>query len=160
VSHPSLGRPPSDPTAGHRTAAATLRADRERIAGRVLEAFVADDPTARERYDELAMRRLLRDVGTMLDQLSGALATADSTAFLSLCEALVPVYRRRGVPMDDLARLTGLLSKAAAAVLPLAAASAAATVLEAAGRGFKANRRLGGDAKKRNPVVAFIYKGA
>lgn len=146
--------------AGHATAAATLRADRERIAGRVLEAFVAEDPTARERYDELAMRRLLRDIGTMLDQLSGALATADSTAFLSWCEALVPVYRRRGVPMDDLARLTSLLSKAAASVLPLEAASAAASVLESAGRGFKANRRLGGDAKKRNPVVAFIYKGA
>jgi len=146
--------------AGHATAAATLRADRERIAGRVLEAFVAEDPTARERYDELAMRRLLRDIGTMLDQLSGALATADSTAFLSWCEALVPVYRRRGVPMDDLARLTGLLSRAAASVLPLEAASAAATVLEAGGRGFRANRRLGGDAKKRNPVVAFIYKGA
>jgi len=146
--------------AGHATAAATLRTDRERLAGRVLEAFVDDDPTARERYDELAMRRLLRDVGTMLDQLSGALATADSTAFLSWCEALVPVYRRRDVPMDDLARLTSLLSKAAASVLPLEAASAAATVLEAAGRGFTANRRLGGDAKKRNPVVAFIYKGA
>jgi hypothetical protein len=146
--------------AGHATAAATLRADRERIAGRVLEAFVADDPTARERYDELAMRRLLRDIGTTLDQVSGVLATGDSTAFLSWCEALVPVYRRRGVPMDDLARLAGLLSKAAASVLPLEAASAAATVLEAAGRGFNANRRLGGDAKKRNPVVAFIYKGA
>ena len=146
--------------AGHATAAATLRTDRGRLAGRVLEAFVGEDPTARDRYDELAMRRLLRDIGTMLDQLSGALATADSTAFLSWCEALVPVYRRRGVPMDDLVTLTGLLSQAAASVLPLEAASAAATVLEAAGRGFKANRRLGGDAKERNPVVAFIYKGA
>ena len=160
VSHPSLGRPPADPAAGLFAAAATLRAERERLATRVLEAFVADDPQVTVYYDELALRRLLRDIGTMLDQLADALATADSSRFVSWCEALVPLYRRRRVPMDDLVRLMGLLGAASAAVLSPTETAAAEAALDEAAAAFKAHRRLGGDAKKRNPVIAFIYKGA
>ena len=160
MSHPSLGLPPASPAGGHPAAAAALRPVVDRLAARALEAFVADDPTARERYDELALRRLLRDLGTILDQVATTLATWDRGAFVAWCESLVPGYRKRNVPMDDLTRLMGQLERAAAAALEPEPAAVAGSLLADAAAAFKSHRRLGGDASKKNPVINFIYKGA
>jgi hypothetical protein len=160
VSHPSLGLPPASPTGSHPAAAAALRAVRERLAARALEAFVADDATARERYDDLALRRMLRDLGTILDQVAATLATWDRGTFIAWCESLVPGYRKRNVPMDDLVRLMGELERATAAALEPEPAALAGSLLADAAAAFKTHRRLGGDAKKKNPVIDFIYKGA
>jgi len=160
VSHPSLGLPPASPVGGHPAAAAALRAVRDRVAARALEAFAADDSTVRERYDELALRRLLRDLATILDQVAVTLGTSDRGAFVAWCESLVPGYRKRNVPMDDLARLMGELQRATAAAIEPEPAAVAGSLLTDAAAAFKSHRRLGGDAKKKNPVIDFIYKGA
>ena len=160
MSHPSLGRPPASPSAGQPASAAALRAARERLAARALEAFVAGDPTVSERHDALALRRLLRDLGTFLNELATAIETGHRDAFVSWCEALVPAYRRRGVPMDDLRRLMEELQRTSAAGLEPGPASEAGALLAEAATTFKAHRRLGGDAKKKNPIIDFIYKGA
>ena len=160
MSHPSLGLPPASPAGGHQTAAAALHAVRDRLAARALEAFVANDPTARERLDELALRRLLRDLGTILDEVATTLVTADRGAFIAWCESLVPGYRKRNVPMDDLVRLMGELERATAAGIEPEPAAVAGSLLADAAAAFKSHRRLGGDAKKKNPVIDFIYKGA
>lgn len=160
MSHPSLGRPPASPAAGQPAAAAALRAAREHLAARALEAFVAADPAVRERFNELALRRLLRDLATILDQVATVLETRDRDPFIAWCEALVPAYRRRSVPMDDLARLMERLQRATSAALEPGPAAEANSILAEAGATFKAHRRLGGDARKKNPVVDFIYKGA
>jgi hypothetical protein len=160
VSHPSLGRAPLDPAAGHPSAAAIIRTGRERLASRGLEALAVEDPTLGERHDELALRRLLRDAGTMLDLLATAVGTGDAEPFVAWSEAAVPVFRRRRVPMDDLIRLLDQLDRVVAAAVDPDAAAAASDALAAAAGAFKAHRRLAGDAKKRNPIAAFIYKGA
>jgi hypothetical protein len=61
VSHPSLGLPPRDETAGFPDAAARLTRDRRRLGQRTMEIAVDRDPTFNDRYDELGMRKLLRD---------------------------------------------------------------------------------------------------
>jgi hypothetical protein len=160
VSHPSLGLPPATRAGGQPAAAATLLAERDRLAVRTLEAFVDEDPTARERYDDLALRRLLRDLGTILEQLAAMLAAPDRAAFIAWCEALVPSYRRRNVPMDDLVLLMALLSRATSAALEPGPGEMTRELLADAARTFTAHRRLGGDARKKNPVIDFLYKGA
>ena len=160
MSHPSLGRPPASAASGQPAAAAALRANREHLSARALEAFVTADATTGERYDELALRRLLRDLATILDQVAVALESRNRGAFIAWCEALVPAYRRRSVPMDDLTRLMEQLERTTAAALEPGPAAEANAILAEAGATFKAHRRLGGDAKKKNPVVDFIYKGA
>jgi hypothetical protein len=72
VAHPSLGLPPVDRTAGLPPAAAKVDAARERLAGRALEIAIDRDPTIRDRYDEVRLRRLLRDPSTLLDRVVDA----------------------------------------------------------------------------------------
>jgi hypothetical protein len=52
VSHPSLGLPPIDRTAGLPPTAARVHAARERLAARALEIAIDRDPTLRERHHE------------------------------------------------------------------------------------------------------------
>jgi hypothetical protein len=73
---------------------------------------------------------------------------------------VVPRFRKKAVPMDDLMQLfEGLRRAAPAAVQPDAMPIVDASV-DAANAIFKWHRRLGGDARKRNPIIAFLYKGA
>jgi hypothetical protein len=62
--------------------------------------------------------------------------------------------------MDDLTLIfEGLRRAAPAAVLPEAMSTVDAA-LDAGIEVFKWHRRLAGDARKRHPLLAFIYKGA
>ena len=160
MSHPSLGLPPLDLTAGHPAAAAAVTAARSRLAARALEVAVDADPTFRGRYSELALRQLLADAEAMVDRLAVALGSGSSAVMGGWAEQLAPRYRKRGVPLDDVIGIAEGLRAAAATVIAPADGAALGAALDAAIAAFRWHRRLAGDARKRNPVIAFIYKGA
>jgi hypothetical protein len=160
VSHPSLGLPPPDLTAGLPAAAARLDAARGRLAVRALEIAVENDPTMRDRYDELGLRRLLRDAETLLERVAVSIASGDSEPLRSFADWVAPVYRRRSVPMDDLIGLAEGLRASAATVLAGPEVAALNTAIDAAIERFRWNRRIAGDARKRNRILQAIYKGA
>lgn len=160
VSHPSLGRPPRDLTAGHPEAAASARGARSRLAARALEVAVQGDPGFRERHGDLALRQLLADAEAMIDQLAVALASGDTAVMGGWAEHLAPRYRKRGVPLDDVIGITEGIRVATATVIAPDALPALDGAIDAAVAVLRWHRRLAGDARKRNPVIAFIYKGA
>ena len=160
MSHPSLGLPPRDLKAGFPADAAAIRDAAPRLAARALEGAIDADATFRERYSDLALRELLADAEALTDRLATAVTTADPTILGQLAEQLAPRYRKRDVPMDDvIALLEGLRLGAATAASP-AARPAIDAAVDAAVKALRWHRRLAGDARKRNPFIAFIYKGA
>lgn len=160
MSHPSLGLPPPDLGAGYPADAAALRAGRVRVAARALEAAVGADPTLRDRHDELSLRELLADLEAMVDLLATSIAAADTEMMGRWAETVAVRYRKRAVPMDDVVTLCNGLRRAAAAAVKPAAMPAVDAALDAAIKVLLWHRRLAGDARKRNPLIAFIYKGA
>jgi hypothetical protein len=160
VSHPSLGLPPPDRTAGLPAAAARIRAARDRLAGRALEIAMAADPTIGDRYDEIGLRRLLRDAVTLLEQVAVSLGSGDPAPVRAFADWVAPVYRRRSVPMDDLIQISEGLRSAVATVLAGSEVVALDAAIDAAIEQFRWNRRIAGDARKRNRILQAIYKGA
>jgi hypothetical protein len=160
VSHPSLGLPPPDRTAGFPAAAARLGAARARLAARALEIAMDNDPTLRDRYDEIGLRRLLRDAQTLLEQVAVSVGSGDTEPIRSFADWVAPVYRRRSVPMDDLIQLAEGLRASAATVLTGPEVAALDAAIDAAIERFRWNRRIAGDARKRNRILQAIYKGA
>ena len=121
VSHPSLGRPPLDLTAGFPDAADRLRTSRGRIAARALDIALADRKGMRDRYDELGLRKLLRDAELLVDRLALSVAANDPSCMREYAVWTDIVYRRRRVPMDDLVALCEGIRTASASVLSTAA---------------------------------------
>ena len=160
MSHPSLGLPPPDRTAGQPAAAAALLAARPRLAARALEVAIDADPRFRVRYAEIALRELLADTQAMVDRLAVAVGTGDPAVLGSWAEQLAPRYRKRHVPMDDVIGIAEGLRAAAATAIAPDGVPAVDAAIDAAVAALRWHRRLGGDARKRNPVIAFIYKGA
>jgi hypothetical protein len=160
VSHPSLGRPPLDLQAGHPADAASLKAATSKVAARALEAAVGADPTLRERYDELQLRELLADLQAFVGRLAIAIAADDPSVMVGWAENIAVRYRKRVVPMDDVIALCEGLRSVVPALLKPDAVESANAALDAAIKVFKWHRRLAGDGHKRNPFLAFIYKGA
>jgi hypothetical protein len=160
VSHPSLGLPPRDLSAGHPAAAAAVRSARAGLAGRALEVALDADPTFRGRYADLALRELLSDTEAMADRLAVALGSGEPGVLGTWAEMVAPRYRKRGVPMDDIVAIAGGLRAAAATAIAPDASPVLDAAIDAAVKVLRWHRRLGGDARKRNPVIAFIYKGA
>jgi hypothetical protein len=160
MDHPSLGAPPRDLRAGWPAAAGRLRAARSRIAARALEIALDGDPTIRDRHGELGLRKLLRDTNVLLDRLEIALASGDPAVMREYAEWVAPIYRRRRVPLDDMIRLADAIRRAAGSVLMPDEQPPADLALDAAIAAFRAHRRLAGDARKRNPILSFLYKGA
>jgi hypothetical protein len=130
-----------------------------RIAGRALEIALDLDPTIRERYDELGLRRLLNDAAVYLDAIVLSLATDEPSHAVHWAETSAPIYRRRRVPMDDLVSLGEGLRRAIESVLAPEERAAADRAIDAANQRYHALRRLGGDARRRNRILAAIYKG-
>lgn len=160
MSHPSLGLPPRDLTAGFPDAAQRLRGARARLGARALEVALAADPTLRERHDEIALRRLLRDCETFVERIALSVAAGDPEPVSHWAEMVTTVYRRRRVPMDDLAALAEGLRRAVESVLSPAERVPANAAIDGGVGVFRSARRLGGDARKRNRILAAIYKGA
>lgn len=151
--------PPRDVRAGYPDAAARLRAASSRIAARALEAAIAIDPTLTERYDDIGLRRLLRDAEVYLDRIASSVAGDDPYHARHWAEMAHPVYRRRGMPMDDLVTLGEGLRRALESVLSPEERVPAGVAIDEASLVYHRMRRLGGDARKRNRILAAIYKG-
>jgi hypothetical protein len=160
VSHPSLGLPPRDLTAGRPAAAEAIRVARPRLAARALEVAIDTDPTIRTRHDELALRRLLHDAEVLLDQVATAAAAGDVRAVTVWAETVVPLFRRRNVPMDDLVALAEGCRRSLAATLVPGEDDTAQAAIDEAIRVFRWHRRLAGDARRRNRLLHALYKGA
>jgi len=159
VSHPTLGLPPRSLQTGFPEGAARLRADRARIALRALEVAVDADPTFRTRYNEDGLRNLLRDAEVFVERLALCVAGNDPHWLKTFADSTATVYRRRKVPMDDVVRILEGLRAGARGVLSDAETAASDAALDEAVKVFTWYRRLAGDARKRNPILAALYKG-
>jgi len=159
MGHPSLGLPPSDRTAGHSRAAERLRQEQPRLARLALDASVRLSPGFAERYSEVDMRRFLRDLDQHIEQLARALETGEDGLVTNYGEWLVPVYRRRGVPMRDFIVLLGGLRDAVLTVLPSEDVTVTRGLIERWAGRLKHHGRLPGD-HKGNRIVRFFWKGA
>jgi hypothetical protein len=159
MSHPALGLPPADPTAGRPDAAARLRGQRSTIATLALKSAVAADPTLAERYDELMLRTLLRDYDRHIEQFALALETGEARFVTEWAEWILPIYRRRRISAADQQTIVGALRPAAAAVLPPEEAAAFGALVDGWFKRLRLYKRLPGD-HKGNPVARFIFKGA
>ena len=159
MAHPSLGLPPHDTTAGLPDAAARLRANRERLGRLALAATVANVADFEVRYDDTALRLFLRDYERHVEQLARALETGQDGYVTNYAEWLVPLYRRRRVPMRDLIALISGLQQAVATVLTPAENEAAGEVFKSWAERLRHHGRLPGD-HKGNAVLRFFWKGA
>jgi len=160
VSHPSLGLPPRDLRAGDPASAAALKRGGARFRSRAFEAALDLDPTLKDRHDDLVRQALLSDLEAFVDRLATAVASGDPHAMATFADLVAVRYRKRKIAMDDLITLCNGLRRAAAAVVEPGAMPSIDAGLDEAIAVFKWHRRLGGDARKRNPFLAFIYKGA
>ncbi|HUQ78219.1 MAG TPA: hypothetical protein VM427_05040 [Patescibacteria group bacterium] len=160
MSHYSLGLPPTDRTSDLPPAAARVVAARERLAGRALEIALDRDPTIRDRHDEHAVRRLLRDTMVLIDRVVDALAAGHPGPARTFADAAPPAYRRRKVPMNDLITISRSIRDALAAVLPVADMAPVEEAIEAMVERFAWHGRIAGDGRKRNRILQAIYKGA
>jgi hypothetical protein len=158
MSHPALGLPPADATAGRPDVAARLRAG-ARLPVTALEAACRIDETLADRHDELMQRRLLRDYEQHIEQLARAIETGDDRFVVAWGESLVPIYRRRHVRMNDVVTLLRGLEEAAVALGPSADAPVIREPIDAWVERMRHHRRLPGD-HQGNKAVRFIWKGA
>ena len=158
MSHPAIGLPPSDATAGHPKVAARLTAA-DRLPALALDAALRVDPTLRDRYDELMLRTFLRDYDRHVAQLAQAIATGEDRFVTAFGEHLVPIYRRRNVRMNDVVSLLTGLEEAAVALVPTAEASLIREPMGVWIECMRHHRRLPGD-HQGNKAVRFLWKGA
>ena len=159
VSHPSLGLPPRSLQAGFPDAAERLRTQRSALAVRALEVAIDADPTMRTRYDEVGLRNLLRDTEVHVDRLALCVAGNDPYWLEHFADSAATVFRRRGVPMDDVVALMEGIRSASRGVLSAEEMAPADLALDEAAAVYRWYRRLSGDARKRNRLVDAIYKG-
>src|SRR3954452_5112526 len=157
--HPALGLPPSDATAGFPEAAAALRANRERLARVALQETIRLAPGFDERYDEQMLRLMLRDYDRHIEQRARALETGEDGYVVNYGEWLVPIYRRRRIPMNDLTMMLGGLKRAVAGVLTPEQNEVAHEMLHEMIVRLMHHRWLPGD-HKGNALIRFFWKGA
>jgi hypothetical protein len=160
VSHPSLGLPPRDLRAGDPASAAALKRGGARFRTRAFEAALDIDPTLRDRYPDSDRAALHSDLEAYVDRLATAVASGDPRVMATFADLVSVRYRKRKVPMDDLVTLCNGLRRAAVAVVEPGAMPSIDASLDEAIAVFKWHRRIAGDARKRNPFLAFLYKGA
>jgi phycobilisome protein len=137
-----------------------MKAARKRLAARALEIALENDPTFSERYNEIGLRRLLRDAETLLERITVAVAAGDPGPLRSFADWVAPIYRRRGVPMDDLIQLCEGLRASTATILSGPELLPLHDAIDALTDQLRWNRRIAGDARKRNRILQAIYKGA
>lgn len=159
MSHPSLGLPPPDLQRGYPAGAARLRARLGPLGVRALEIAIDRDPTIRDRHDELALRKLLRDTEVWIEQLALTVAGDEPRWMQEFADHTTVPYRRRRVPLDDVIRLLEGIRAASRSVLDSDEQRAADAGIDAAIANLRWHRRLAGDARRRNPILAAIYKG-
>lgn len=159
MTHPSLGLPPPDVTAGHPAAAARLRAESPRLAKIAFEATLQEHPNFRENYDEPLLRVLLRDYERHIEQLARALETGEDRFVVQYGEWLVPVYRHRRVPMRDFVRMLEGLASASVGVLATEDGRLLRDLIGRWEARLRHHQRLAGD-HKGSSIVRFFWKAA
>ena len=159
MSHPSLGLPPSDPTAGLPDAAARIRTNEPRLAARALRVAMDADATIERRFDETGLRQLLSDAELLAERVAVSVETGRPDLAHEYAEWTAPVYRRRGVSMDDVVALCEGLREAFPSVLAPGELPAADAALDAAIKAYRWHRRIAGDARHKNAFLQFLYKG-
>jgi len=159
VSHPSLGLPPPDVTAGSPVAARRIKDAAATLAARALADALDRDPTLRERNDEAGLRQRLWDATLLAERIALAVAAGDPTPAREYADWTSPVYRRKHVPLDDLINLCEGLRAALPAVLQPDELPLAGEAIDGAIAQYRWHRRLAGDARKKNAFLQFIYKG-
>ena len=152
--------PPRDMHAGDRDAAAAIRSAGSRLSARALAAALDIDPTLSDRHDDLVRQSLVADLQAFVDRLIVAVSSGDPSAMATFADLVAVRYRKRKVSMDDVVTLCEGLRRAAAAVVHPGAVATIDESIDQAIAVFKWHRRLAGDARKRNPLLAYIYKGA
>ncbi|HUR15739.1 MAG TPA: hypothetical protein VMZ33_00510 [Candidatus Limnocylindrales bacterium] len=157
--HPSLGFPPHDIFAGHPAAAARLRASRGRLTKIALQNALTDFPALADRYDEATLRLFLRDLNQHIEQLAKGLETGNEWFVTGYAEWLVPIFRRRRIPMRDFIAIVLGLKSATATVLTPEENEKADQLFELWVAQLKEHERLPGD-HNGNPIVRFFWKGA
>jgi hypothetical protein len=159
VSHPSLGLPPLDRTAGYPAAAARIRGDLLRLSARALRAAMDADPTIAGRYDEAGQRILLHDTELLAERFALCLETGEPGLAHEYAEFTAVTYRRRRTPMGDLIALCEGLRAALPSVLTPGEMIPASEAIDAAIEPYRWHRRIAGD-HKRNAILQLLYKGA
>ncbi len=160
MSHPSLGLPPRDLSAGDPKAAAALRRGGSRLRSRAFDSALDLDQTIRDRLTDLQRGALLADLEAFVDRLIVAVGSGDPHAMATFADLVAVRYRKRKIGMDDIVTLCEGLRRAAAAVVNPGSVAAIDAAIDEAIVVFKWHRRLAGDARKRHPLLSFIYKGA
>lgn len=160
MTHPSLGLPPLDTSAGLPDAARRIRDRIPEIAARALAVALDADPTLRERAGEPGLRGRLRDAGLLAERIAICVSAGDVTPAREYADWTAPVYRRKQVPLDDLIALCEGIRAALPQVLAPGELDPANAAIDAAIEQFRWHRRLAGDARKKNAFLQFIYKGA
>jgi hypothetical protein len=145
--------------AGFPDAGERIRQNRQRLAGRALEVALANVPGFRERYDEIGLRQLLRDAEIIAERVGLSVSANDPYFARNFAGTVAIVFRRRRVPMDDVIALCEGLRAALPSLLNEEELIPANIALDEAIEEFRWYRRLAGDARKRNPILEFIYKG-
>jgi hypothetical protein len=146
-------------TAGFPAAADRLREAKGRLGARALETALAARPDMRVRYDELGLRRLLRDAELLVERVALSVAANDPYFAREYATWTDVVYRRRKVPMDDLVALCEGIRTAASSVLSTTEMESANAAIDGAIEVYRWARRLAGDARKKNAFLQFLYKG-
>jgi hypothetical protein len=147
-------------TAGDAAAAAALHSGGERLRARALATALELNPTMRDRHPEIVIQALLADLTAFHDRLIIAVASGEPRAMAAFADLVAVRYRKRKIPMDDVISLCEGLRRAAAAVVQPEAVASIDAAIDQGIAVFKWNRRLAGDARKRNPLLSFLYKGA
>jgi hypothetical protein len=152
--------PPRDLTAGDRAAASAIRSAGSRLSARAFAAALDIDPTMQDRHDALVRQALVADLQAFVDRLIIAVSSGDASAMASFADLVAVRYRKRRIGMDDVVTLCEGLRRAAGSVVDPSAQPTIDAAIDQAIAVFKWHRRLAGDAHKRNPLLAFIYRGA
>ncbi len=140
-------------------AATRLRNGHGRLGAEALRAAVRRDPSFESRYDTVQFRTFLRDCDRHVLQLAQALERGLPGPMTEYVDTIVPVFRRRRVPLEDLGTMLLGTLDAARADLPPAEGDAASLVVEAALNQLERPRHLPGD-RPRNPILQLLWKGA
>jgi hypothetical protein len=159
VTHPSLGLPPRETTTAWADVARRIRETAPDLAARALAVAVDRDPTLRTRYDEIGLRERLHDAEVLAERIAYAVSVDDPSAAGEYADWTAPVYRRKRVPLDDLINLCEGLRAAIAGAMAPSVADEADRSIDSAIAQYKWHRRIAGDARKRNALLQFIYKG-
>lgn len=157
--HPNLGLAPVSMTAGYTEAAEKVRRDSLEIAARALLAATEADPTIKDRYSDVGLRRLMRDGEVLTERLAMCLASDNPRWLGGFAEWVAPIYRRRGVSLLDLAALCSGIHDAIEPELSAEELGSATRALEAATTVFRRNSRLAGDRHKRSALWKWMYRG-